>query len=93
MLCVQCGMLRWDTSTCRFRQAVGFCDEALFDEPGNVKAHRHVVHRFALRRSTGHHKMYIHGAQALYRKADALGELCDWHEAEEARLRFWSNYL
>ena len=22
----------------RFRQAVGFCDEALFDEPGNVKA-------------------------------------------------------
>ncbi|CAE7235105.1 Fkbp59 [Symbiodinium natans] len=42
----------------KFRQAVGFCDEALFDEPGNVKA--------------------------LYRKADALGELCDWHEAEEA---------
>ena len=22
--------------------------------------------------------------QALYRKVDALGELCDWHEAEEA---------
>ncbi|OLP99199.1 hypothetical protein AK812_SmicGene18279 [Symbiodinium microadriaticum] len=45
----------------KFRQAVGFCDEALFDEPGNVKA--------------------------LYRKADALGELCDWHEAEEAAVK------
>ncbi|CAE7611761.1 unnamed protein product, partial [Symbiodinium pilosum] len=42
----------------KFRQAVGFCDETLFDEPDNVKA--------------------------LYRKVDALGELCDWHEAEEA---------
>eukprot|EP00931_Biecheleriopsis_adriatica_P121359 TRINITY_DN96442_c0_g1_i1.p1 TRINITY_DN96442_c0_g1~~TRINITY_DN96442_c0_g1_i1.p1 ORF type:complete len:635 (-),score=162.55 TRINITY_DN96442_c0_g1_i1:64-1968(-) len=42
----------------KFRQAVGFCDEALVDEPNNVKA--------------------------LYRKADALGELCDWQEAEEA---------
>jgi len=45
----------------KFRQAVGFCDEALFDEPGNTKA--------------------------LYRKADALGELCDWHEAEEAAVK------
>jgi len=42
----------------KFRQAVGFCNEALVDEPQNVKA--------------------------LYRKADALGELCDWQEAEEA---------
>ncbi|CAJ1419255.1 unnamed protein product [Effrenium voratum] len=42
----------------KFRQAVGFCEEALLDEPESVKA--------------------------LYRKADALGELCDWQVAEEA---------
>ena len=25
--------------------------------------------------------------QALYRKVDALGELCDWHEAEEVHVQ------
>merc|ERR1719343_1655487 len=42
----------------QYRHTVSYCDEALLDQPNNVKA--------------------------LYRKADALGELCNWKEAEEA---------
>eukprot|EP00435_Cladocopium_sp_Y103_P046108 s15_g13.t1 len=42
----------------QYRPAVGFCDEVLLEESGNVKA--------------------------LYRKTEALGELCAWQEAEEA---------
>lgn len=45
----------------QWRHAVSYCDEALHDEPANVKA--------------------------LYLKADVLGELCDWKEAEETAVK------